>query len=107
MVDNGTFLKIDVFEFSHHHPEDDVGLTNRIDARRDRAVVGDLVGRCVDLRMGRKGDREGVVGVAVFLPALRSGGSAGDERGQDECDRAHLGFLPVKMVQMIFGCMPD
>jgi hypothetical protein len=75
MVDNGTLLKIGAFEFSNNHPEDDIGLTNRIDARRDRAVVEELVGRCVDLRIGWKGDREGVVGIAVFLPALRRGGA--------------------------------
>jgi hypothetical protein len=34
---------------------------------------------------------------------LRRGGSGGGERGQDECDRAHLGFLRVKIVQVIFS----
>jgi hypothetical protein len=94
VVDENTFFKVGAREFSHRHLENDVVLADRIDPRCDRAASGDLVGRTFNLRIDRKGDPEGIVGIVVFLPALRGGGSTGDERGQDERDRAHLGFPP-------------
>ena len=86
MVEDDAFLQVGAGEIGDHHLEDGVVLADRIDARRDRAAVGDLIGRGFDLRSGGKGDREGIVGIGVFLPALGGGGTAGDQRRQDKSD---------------------
>jgi hypothetical protein len=57
------------------------------------ACCSSAVIRSFDLRIGRKGDGESIVGIAVFLPTLRSRGAAYDERCQGDRDRAHTGFL--------------
>src|SRR3974390_718398 len=41
-VDDGTFLKVGAFEFSHRHLENEVVLAERIDPRRNRAAWRDL-----------------------------------------------------------------
>src|SRR6202163_602348 len=57
------------------------------------ACCSSAVIRSFDLRIGRKGDGESIVGIAVFLPTLRSRGAAYDERCQGDRDRAHTGCL--------------
>jgi hypothetical protein len=43
--------------------------------RQNRTAVRDLVGRNLDVRIGRKGDGGSVLGIAVVLPTVGDGGS--------------------------------
>src|SRR5262249_5695155 len=62
-------------------------------------AVSNPVGRGFDLRIRRKGDRKGIVGITVFLPALRSGRAAGGKGSEREGEQAHVGLLSAKMAQ--------
>src|SRR5712671_2744620 len=90
MVDDSAFLQPGTGQGSDRHLENDVVSADRIYARRDRAAIGDLVGRDLDLRIGRKGYRKGVVGIAVFCPALRRGGSDCYKCRENKGDQAHF-----------------
>ncbi len=79
VVDDGAFVEAGVGEFGDRPLERAVVLPDRIDVRFDRASVGEPVGRGFDLWIGRKGDREGISRIAVFLPGLGGCRAAGDE----------------------------
>jgi hypothetical protein len=74
VVDDRGFLRAGIAEVRDGHLELGVVAANGIDAGVDGAITGDPPARGFDLRLGRKADREGIVGIAVFLPALRRGG---------------------------------
>lgn len=71
MVEDRTFCQAAIGDFSDCYLEHAVVLTGRMDMRFDRSFIGDPVGLGLDLRFGRKSDREGIVGIPVFLPVLR------------------------------------
>jgi hypothetical protein len=54
-----------------------------------------LISRDFDLGVGGKRDRKGVARIGVFVPALRSGRSAGNKRCQIEAITRIFGFLFV------------
>jgi hypothetical protein len=65
---------------------------HRIDVRFDRAIVCDRVRRCFDLRIGRKRDPEGIVGIAIFLPVLCGGRTSENEKPRIKDGQSHIAF---------------
>lgn len=92
MIDDCPFVEAGIGEFGDRDREDAIAPADPVDVRRDRAAVSDLVGRRFDLRLGRKGDGEGVLRIGVLLPILRGSGAADGERCHGDGDNTH-GFL--------------
>ena len=90
MIDDRVLCQAAGGEVDHGHLEHAVALLDPVDVRGRRAAVRGLVGRGLDLRFGWKRDGEGIVRIAVFLPGLRKGGAARDERRQDKNDPTHV-----------------
>ena len=86
-VDQRRFLGRRIGKFRNRDLELGVLAVDRIDTGFDPAIVGDLVGDGLDLRVGRKGDAEGIIGIAVFLPVLRGGGAGHRKYHGNECHR--------------------
>jgi hypothetical protein len=67
----------------------------------DLAIVRDPVGRDFDLWVGRKGDPERMVRIAIFLPILRDGGIGENEYCGDEDERSHS--CALQAVRKVLG----
>src|SRR6516165_8844796 len=89
MVDYSSQLQASISELCNGYLELGVVAADEIDMGFDFAIVRDPVGRGFDLWVGRKGDPEGIVGVAVFPPVLRDGGTGENEQCADEDERSH------------------
>ena len=90
MIDDRVLRQTTGGQVDHRHLEHAVALRDRVDVRGRRAAVCGLIGRGLDLRFGWKRDGEGIVRIAVFLPGLRKGGAARDERRKDDSQQTHI-----------------
>src|SRR5262245_31392473 len=71
VVNYRSWLQASTTEVCNGYLELGAVAAGEIDMGFDFAILQDLVGRSFDLRGRRKGDPEGIIGIAVFLPILR------------------------------------